>query len=1044
MDDSYEIALQETAEIGYDLEDDTDDEEEEQMAVEISTQSARVDGATSCHTNILSHCSHSPLRSYISSSSARQKQIKKTDCKFCDVNIPPSCLIDHLKKETSKKCKFLYLKTYRVSSLQSLVSKLFSCEMCFEQKRLNFKRHLEKNPQCLKKFQMKFGLKDVKKIDEKVKADIRKTFPSRSSDVRKSKYETIRDSKTLFNSLNEYRDNVSLGNYKLCIKCRANYRDFGAKEVIKDDELFERFNLSSEENKFLRRFETFFICNSCIKDEDSTDDEEEAKSSLGDFAENEDVVFFPPKDPINDSCLPVDQKNVKVWFPNTFEGVEQLGALKTKKKKCLRNIYKTQAVENSTISDLYKLECEKYQKVKEGAIFSGTINVQNNTVSNIQKVVNCNKICSSKDWFKRNAASMKERQEQFGCIHAFVKIDLETNSDDVIATALIQRDIPVTMEKTCLANGEVEISYRVHVDHKSNINCSSECTNKSDIQDYTDDTGFHIEEASNAFTGTYVSSCHQKLVSFARSIIQAPASGLFSQEFQLHLSFDKDGKGSIIGCFWPDALSSINDNIAENNGNIVDEEEILKFVEQNIICTADERLLRTKLGISEEEASELSELVVKQVHVECENVQACEICSSLPLPSMETLLKQKCSEDNYRSSTELLNLVKQNMTCLSMVEKKGIKTWTFLEDLWKRVGGEAKIEDEVLTFTIANGDKEMKFETDGLLYKYLAKYEESIQTGVYHYALSCCRDFRGDLIVMQRLWIIDCHILPFNPLHLKSNKTTSILKIVNNTNLFEANFLPKIEVQHLDERMNRCLPLTHRLVSLAEAIAISDPKIKMVQTSSKEQFVNAKEKRDVLLKKVKNKEEGNYRDVGSGDMFNLVNDPISRHFNRQNTSDGLTLIENVAWYDYAGEEKSRELTETYKNIEIPLSDQPSICSKSNLPEFILCTNGDVLYKRKRRKIIIVPDHKSEREFVYAKSLLFLPIRSESELDGTGCEDRFKEVNREEQALQVELNERKMFPKRIMEMTKVDQLDDLLEALDALSESSDDANIDAEY
>ena len=45
---------------------------------------------------------------------------------------------------------------------------------------------------------------------------------------------------------------------------------------------------------------------------------------------------------------------------------------------------------------------------------------------------------------------------------------------------------------------------------------------------------------------------------------------------------------------------------------------------------------------------------------------------------------------------------------------------------------------------------------------------------------------------------------------------------------------------------------------------------------------------------------------------------------------------------------------------------------------------------------------------------------------------------------MELNERKMFPKRIMEMTKVDQLDDLLEALDALSESSDDANIDAEY
>ena len=1047
---SHEVTFQGTVETVHDLEDDSGEKEEGTVAVavEMCTQSARVDGAISSHTNISTQYTNSPIRSYLSSPSASNKQIKKMDCKFCFVNLPPSCLIDHLKEETNKKCKFLYLKINRVSSLQSLVAKIFSCEMCYEQKRINFQRHLEKKQQCLKKFQMKFGLKDVKDIDEKVKAVKRKTFPSRSSDVVKSKYEAFRDSKTLFNSLNDYRDNVALANFKLCIQCRANYRDFGAKEVLKDDELFDRFNLSSDENKLLRRFETFFICNSCLKDEESSEDEEETNSSLDFFTENEDIIFFPPRDVSEDSGQPVHEKNVKLWFPNTFGGVEQLGTrtLKKIKKKSLRNLYKTQAIETSTISDLYKLESEKYKKVREAAFFSGIINDQTKTVNNLKILSSCDKISSSKDWFKREASRMKERQEQFGYIHAFLKIDLEMNSLDVVATSLIQGDIPVTMEKKGLSNGEMEINYKVHVDHKSDINCSSDCKIKLDIQDFINETGFHIEDSSNAnaFTSTYVSSCHQKLVSFARNIIQAPASGLFSHDYQLHLSFDKDGKGSILGCFWPLALDGINDNIAEHCGDIVDEEALLKFVDQNISCTADERLLRTRLGLSEEEARQLSELVLaKQVHDECEKVQSCKICSFLPMPSMETLMRRKCCEGNYEASNELINMVKKHLTCLSMEEKKGIKTWTFLEDLWKRVGGQAKLDDEVLTFSIANGGIEMKFETDGLLCKYLGKYNDSIQTAVYHYALSCCGDFSADLIVMQRIWIIDCHILPFNPLHLKSNKTTSILKIVNNTNLFNANFLPKIEVQHLGEKMDQLLPLSHRLMSLAEAIAISDPQIKMVQTSSEEQFVNTKEGREALLRKVTDKEEEIYHAVGSQDMFKLVIDPISRHFNRNITSDRLLLSETLAWYDYAGEEKSRELTETYKNSDIPLSDQPSICSRANLPEYILCRNGDVLCKRKKRKVIIVPTTKTGREVMYAKSLLFLPIRSELELKGTGCEDLYKEVNREEQALQVEINERKMFPKRIMKMTRVDQLDDLLDALDALGETSDDGDIDEE-
>ena len=52
---------------------------------------------------------------------------------------------------------------------------------------------------------------------------------------------------------------------------------------------------------------------------------------------------------------------------------------------------------------------------------------------------------------------------------------------------------------------------------------------------------------------------------------------------------------------------------------------------------------------------------------------------------------------------------------------------------------------------------------------------------------------------------------------------------------------------------------------------------------------------------------------------------------------------------------------------------------------------------------------------------------------SGCDDRFLEIDRDQQELKVEINERKMFPKRIIKPTRVDPLDALLEALDELSD-----------
>ena len=978
------------------------------------------------HQNI-----QSPVKRYMTSSTARRKQMKHTDCKFCDFNIPASSLFDHLRRQRHKKCLFLYLKMHQVNTLEGLIAKLFSCEMCCNQERINFEKHLKKNKRCLEKYKLKFQEEDIRKIHEKVKALKRKTFPSRSSNYCKS----------LSESLNEYRENVAFGNFKLCVQCNANFREYGAREVKENEELFERFKLSSQEKRNLRRFEAYYLCNACAKSEKVTNNDEESKSILAHYEEHHDVTFFPPKVALSEPGKPVNQINVKIWYPFSIDAVEK--SPNCGKTKCMSDMYKTRAIDTSDISALYQHELKKYENAKEREeLYTGLIrDFETKKVDNIRKVSSCSKIAGSKDWFEVQISRMKERQEQLGFIHATIKINLPKESPDIVATALVQTGIPVTIEKRGLGNGELQLSYRIHLDHKSDTNCSSDCKTKMSLEEYITHTEFHIEDGSNAYTGTYVSSCHQKIISFARSIIQAPASGLCSQDYQLFLSFDDKGMASIVGCIWPDELNEINENIAKNNGEIADyEEELVRFIDQNISCTGDPRALRSRFHLSESEADDLSQLVLaKQLHNICDEVENCKFCSCPPLPSMETLVMQKCTDKNFEASKVLLSKIRSKLRSQSLEERKCTKSWNFLQDFWTNVDGEISENKKLLTLTFESEEDEIQFEIDGVLTKFLGKYNDSPKTGVYQYALSCVGNLDGSSIVFQRLWIVDSSILPFNPLHLKANRSTSVINIVNDNKLSRQFFNPRGGLKTPNEIIEPRIQFSHRLISLSEAIALSDPNIKIVQASTKEQYVNTKENRGVLLRKAKDDKQSHFKDVVNSDQFELLGDPISRHFNRVNTSDGLLLVETCAWYDYVGDEKSRELSETYKNCEIPKSEEPSVCSNGYLPEYILCKNGDVLKKRKKKKVIILPTTNTEREKMYSKSLLFLPIQTELELQGPACRDRFQEVNRDEQALIVELNERKMFPKKIFELTKVDLLDDLLEALDEVceDEQSDD-------
>ena len=59
------------------------------------TQTGRVRGSIYFQSTYISPSSRSPIQRSICSPSARRRQRKQTDCRYCDDNLPASCIIEH-------------------------------------------------------------------------------------------------------------------------------------------------------------------------------------------------------------------------------------------------------------------------------------------------------------------------------------------------------------------------------------------------------------------------------------------------------------------------------------------------------------------------------------------------------------------------------------------------------------------------------------------------------------------------------------------------------------------------------------------------------------------------------------------------------------------------------------------------------------------------------------------------------------------------------------------------------------------------------------
>ena len=778
-----------------------------------------------------------------------------------------------------------------------------------------------------------------------------------------------------------------------------------------------------------------FICNKCDKEEPKEERNME-KHTLGLEVTDEVVTFYPNHEGLTEFQGEVPQKRIKVMFPTDFEAIKTKGHMEKRSDCEVAKMYKIEPVHTGTIENLYQCEINKYKAELASQLYCGSISEDGNfRVSNVNQITSAAKLTGSRDWFADNVKGMKHRQDQWGHIHITLKIDIPQHCNEVLATCLVQQGIPVTTEKRGMNNGEFEILYKVHLDHMSDVDCSEDCVNKVPLNDFVKEDNFDIMDIGNKFIGTYVNSCHEKMVGFIRDILPAPSNGLCCHNYQLYLVFDVYGRGSIIGSIWPEEFESINEAIATNEGNSGTEDDIVRFVDTNISCTGDKEILRVNFGISETDASNLGDLVINtQLHL-CDGEDGCDYCEALPLPSLETAVKGSCSKRNLEAAGKFLEIMRNRLKTLTLEDMKLLKTHVWLNSEFEDVRGDISDNFELMTIEFIEEDITIMLEVDERLAKYLQRYRDEPYIAAYQYALSCCGQNEGACIIYQRLWIVDCLIKPFNPLFLKANNFSCEVQVVNNTRLFEKFFFPKTQ-----EKVDGSLIFNHREVSLEEAISLADPLIKRVYSSAKDQFVNSKEKRKSTFKKGGKDDENVYTLEGLVGNFKLLDSVISRHFDRKAAaSDGLLLAETALWYDYMGKDKSEEVNETYSNLDIPLSETDSICNTGKLPEYILCNNGDALKKRTSRKILRIPETHDTREQMYSKCLLFLPIHSENDLVGPKLDMLYNKINTTNvPALQVELNEKKMFPMRIIKLTEINLLDELLELLNS---DTDDEELD---
>ena len=942
------------------------------------------------------------IKKYLRSPSAKTPH-KENHCMFCDFVGSGIDLETHLIR--SSECKKYYLRNFKTKCILAICVREFKCLFCVPKANIYTVNHLKSSTDCRRKYFAKFkvqNINELKSVLDGFRKMLRPSVVNRKLEMQnaKAKREEETNNKTENDLLNSFRQDNTFSNFACCFKCSINYPIGRLEEVNPND-----IDISLvPEVKEKRRFQRYYICSICEGNKESNIKESPIKLLK---LENESNIVLAPDRNIGDDQYQSrgfeadGSQLIRCILPCSVDALElfepQLRTISPRQSD-IGLMYKDGANIQDLVSLAYENELFKYYSVKKfGDCFQGVIrDLQSKTLTSATKVVNDNSVVGSETWRKQQETDLYHRLEQLGSICVFISVKVPIESDDVLATCVLQQDQVITVKYIGDSSMEMETQYLVHLNHSAGRDCSENCQ-KIPLSEYLEETSFDKRSLRTRYLTTYISSVVAKLNSLIKNFIKAPSSKLTSDNFYFQLHFEEDGSVKILGLLWPKALEKLNmeySKYPDEAFNANTKDDCVKFIESVTCATSGH--LEEVFSLSKCQAKKLSELIIKHQCQEFPEEDKDSDHLQPILPSLLTLILEY-SVMNLEVSQQFSRWMKQKLKKVSPREMTNYATENWLrhefdsdEIVVKTDHEQVKIEFDGHTFLFQNDDR-----LKSLILMFQEKFPDFEKTDLlacYHYSISTGTLNQVGGAVLKRLHLCDAYSTEYNVSLLKAFSSEVIVRVVNGNSVKDV-FRSECSITS-DLDIDEKVMITHQELTLTETLVIFDKKLCRSQTSNPVSFVAAYQDRKKYFRKVGVETEKSFKVEHSVTNQNQYYEPLLTGVDRffmMEPGSNMVLAEFFLFYDYAGEKESAEILKLFRRSKDRIQDseiKSAFSDKSCLKELLFLQNGDVMKIRRSKKVIAYPSFpEGSKDFMFKQVLMFSPDAFE-EMNETDVESLF--------------------------------------------------------
>ena len=938
------------------------------------------------------------MQKLLSSSEAKRRIKREEHCQMCNRDTGQSVSLFQRHLESSEPCRLSYFRNYHQNNILDLCVIIFACIGCGitktkNQKIFPLKNHLKKASACLNFYFEAYNVSSLDEVVNIVKNVKKKNRNSRSSAKRKleteKQFNKLKEAVTIATCLNNFRRDIALSNFHLCVLCKGNFLESGVDVLTHSEAQHMNINLVPLD----KRMNRFWLCHDCsnrsiiIGDGNRLSKTTIPIISLDFIDVGEERVFFPTytrtlsnanlvsnddnENKILSVMIPSNQDCVKLFESNySIEADNDLVQRISQSKESLKL---------DDIQRLFTNIWKKYQNVVLYAqrFFGNISDEENRQLSNIEPLVNDKQIHSSDQWFANLNNDIIHRFDQLGTKAFSVTCQVPQKNIESYATSKLIQNSTITLDYVGNTNNEMKTKYWQH-NHMTDIDCPSTCE-KTDLS--VEFNSFQ-NRISTKYITSYTNSVFQKLHAFVENIVKNQSFSLHGNDYIFTVSFDKLGNANIEGIIWPIKNDDINIALHEESySEDVDEEAYLqhqRFVEQNISTSSSAMSLKEQFGIDDTEAIELSDLV-KRYQI--------DLKMNPSLPSLETFYNhghlENVSKSNIDEAERLTSYLLSLLFTLSDHSKTTLSTKDWLlninntvEICWDTSSG---LYESV---SLKLGDQQFNFLSDKLLLDYVSHYSKPIYNcqfmGYYQFALAIIESSKNQ-VILRKDEIVNCFTYSYNPVILKAFQSFTNVFPVHGTFTFH-NDIESVASLNLGKSIAKC----HKKVSLNELVSLNDSRKSRIISNPSVQFVNTNPNCQELFQKVFEETENTYSTEDESGHFEQLFSVLIRHRLRLN-GDFLILAEFASWYQFLGNEKSKNILEDINEMEIENIQKSheisSSITRNQLPAYILSSNGQVSQLRKSPKILSYSKFPPDSdEWKFSRVLLFYPIEPQVELN----------------------------------------------------------------